>query len=441
MTYSLIQRLSGPLLSLATITTLPTVALAEKAEVEFFPLEVKEGFVCAENASNQESFDFWLSWDRDKLPNWALNDIRRDLGRLISHKANEQSELIKIIISKLEQDFEAYEPHHALVDLIRYDLQSGNNRSDTELYFKDALQFTGAMPANAKNFMSNLILNEGFDAPVETGLDLKISAANEGDADALFELTNYQEHPFVQEVWGVNSDITVLLAFGSLLGEFDENYCNRVRKIAREYADGNFVKRDLAASIVWYQHLDALGDLSSTWKIAEFNMFGPVAERNEELVSDYLMKAYKAGYEPAVDGALKYIKSEEYAKSHLPMIETMLIEAAGKGHENALNALVRYYKTGKPFGYQSEKLTQLLEQQYLSGNAEAALQLAIEMMHAPSPDASNIQKIVLHLEAAMKSSNNSTKAIAYNLLRSLPKTAAIDASNPISINLSDKEAS
>lgn len=442
MIYSLLQRLSGSFLSIATITIAPGVALAEKADIEFLPLEVKEGFVCAENTSNQESFEFWLGWDRENLPDWALNDIRRDLGRLISHKASEQSELIKTIISKLEQSSEAYERHHALVDLIKLDLQlSQSDLSQTKLHFDDALQVTASMPPVSKNFMSNLILRKVFDAPAETGLDLKISAANEGDADALFELTNYQEHPFVQDVWGINSEITVLLAFGSLLGEYDENYCNRARKIAREYADGNYVKRDLKASIVWYQHLAELGDVSSAWKVAELNMFGPKDERDEALVSDYLMKAYRQGYEPAVDGVLKYIKSEDYAKAHLPMMETILVEAAEKGHSNALNALVRYYKTGQPFGYQSEKLTQLLERQYLSGNAEAALQLAIEMMQVSPLEDDRVKKIVLYLETAMESTNNSTKAIAFNLLRSLPKTAAIDASNPTSINLSDKEAS
>lgn len=418
------------------------IAFADKAEIEFLPMDVDGGFRCTEISSNQKSFDYWLAWDAQTLPDWALNDIRRDLGRLISHKAGEQTELIKKIIIALENDFDAYERHHALVDLIKLALKLNQaDLKDEQVYFDDLLKLTAAMPPAAKNFVSNLILTETFNAPYETGLDLKISAANESYPDALFELTKYQQHPFVQEFWGINSDITVLLAFGSLMGEFNDGYCNRARQIAREYADGNYVKQDFDASIAWYKHLADLGDVNSAWKVAEFNMFTTAIDRDDVALSEHLLIATKAGYQPAIDGALKYISSDSYSKKHLPLIEEILIDAVATGHVKALNSLVKFYKTGQPFGYKTERLQELLEKQYLAGNFEAALQLAIETMQIPSPTKGDTIRIISYLEFAMSSTNNSTKAIAFNLLRSLPKGAAMDAITPKSVILNDKEAS
>lgn len=411
--------------SVITTSAMTGYVLAEKVEIEFLPLEVEDGFKCSKSVGTQESIHFWLGWDQTSLPDLPLNDIRRDLGRLISQKASDQPELITAIISKLESGYEAYERHHALIDLTKLNLNiQSADQTVSDKYFDDIMLSATSLSPNAKNFVSNLILNKTFDASTETALDMKISAANEGDADALLELTNHQEHPFVQEYWGINSDITVLLAFGSLLGEFDENYCNRVKKIAREFSEGNYVQRDLKASSVWYAHLADLGDVGSAWKVAEINMLAPKTTRDDDALIDYLKIAFEAGYKPAIDGTLKYLRSDEYTPNHLPIFETFLTNAAENGHEKALNALVHFYKIGQPFGYQSVRLKQLLEKQYLSGNSEAALQLAIELMQVQSPTENDVKQIVSYLETAMKSENNSTKAIAFNLLRSLPQTAS-----------------
>lgn len=411
--------------SLVTTSALTGNVLAEKAKIDFLPLEVTDGFKCSERVSNQESFEFWLGWDQTSLPDWPLNDIRRDLGRLISHKASDEPELIITIISKLESSYEAYERHHAVIDLIKLDINiKPADQIISETYVDDILRSAASLSPSAKNFVSNLILNKTIDASIDTALDMKISAANEGNADALLELTSHLEHPFVREYWGINSDITVLLAFGSLLGEFDENYCNRVKKIAREFSEGNYVQKDIVASSAWYAHLADLGDVSSAWKVAEINMIAPKSMRDNVALYDYLTIAFDAGYTPAIDGTLKYLRSDEYNPNHLPIIETFLTNAAENGHDKALNALVHFYKIGQPFGYQAVRLNQLLEKQYLSGNSEAALQLAIDLMQVQSPTDNDIKQIASYLEAAMKSDNNSTKAIAFNLLRSLPQTAS-----------------
>ncbi|MEP3199057.1 MAG: hypothetical protein ABJO57_14360 [Lentilitoribacter sp.] len=442
MSFSFKSLLAGLVVSSVALSASTHASVVEKAEIEFFPMKVEEGFACAQTSSNQSSFDYWLAWDGQTLPDWALNDIRRDLGRLISHKAGEQTELIKKIISALETDFAAYEHHHALVDLIKLALKL--NQADLtveQVYFDDLLKVRGILPPAAKNFVSNLILTGTFKAPIEVGLDLKISAANESHPDALLELTNHQDDPFVQEFWGINSDISILLAFGGLMGEFDDGYCNRARQIAREYANGTYVVKDLEASVIWYEHLASLGDVGSAWKVAEYHMFTTAADRDDVVLSDHLLIASQAGYQPVIDGALRYISSDSYSEKHLPLVEAILSDAAATGHVKALNSLVQFYKTGQPFGYQTERLRELLEKQYLAGNSEAALQLAIDMMQIPSPTKGETDEIIAYLEFAMNSTNNSTKAVAFNLLRSVPQAAATDASTPKSVILNDEEAS
>jgi 23S rRNA U2552 (ribose-2'-O)-methylase RlmE/FtsJ len=108
--------------------------------------------------------------------------------------------------------------------------------------------------------------------------------------------------------------------------------------------------------------------------------------------------------------------------SRLKHIERALLRQARSGQIRAIEALVKLYKSGTPFGAKPEEalalMRSVLEQKH---DSEIALQLAVNIArNAPlAPD--EIEEIRRYLQIAETSDVLGTRAAAENLLRNFPE--------------------
>jgi TPR repeat protein len=98
----------------------------------------------------------------------------------------------------------------------------------------------------------------------------------------------------------------------------------------------------------------------------------------------------------------------------------------------AVDALVRYYIEGTPFGSDPDRAKELLTRSAQGGNARIALELALQLLSG-DPTAEEQSEAIRYLELAALSDNLGTRTMAENLLRGLgtPIVASTELVAPI----------
>lgn len=179
-----------------------------------------------------------------------------------------------------------------------------------------------------------------------------------------------------------------------------------------------------------------------------------LADTGDDLAAYFLARKLEESGEPAsVVTAVHYYARAAYrgrAAAIRPMVrlldaqrETLktglltdaqaALEAqAAKGNEIAVDALVRYYIQGAPFGSDPDRAEELLRQSAEGGNAQIAIELAMQLLSS-KPAADQKADAVRYLELAALSDNLGTRAMAENLLRDLgtPAIASAEILAPI----------
>lgn len=415
-------------LSASRVTKLTAIALLEKLKMtqgdgtsglSFFPQSVGDDISCLVQISGDQVLKFWSAWDRKELPNKEIGKIKNDVNRLIQKDAVENASVVKDIISKLSYS-PSFTEADSIVALLKLHIAAGNSASeDAHNLFARLTQIVGSASPVIKNYYANLILENDFEGSVSQALELKIAAASEKDASATLELLSYLHTPIVKTKWGINKELTSLIALARLMGETTEEYCRGAKTVATQFAKGEHLEQDLSLSETWYKHLADLGDVNTAWKVAKLHLQKSDIDRDADAFVHHLLVAAHAGNASAIKGAMAYSLDPQISSEHLLQIEEMLREKSEAGNEFALNALSQAYRSGTPFGLKPADFQSILMKRVELGSSDAALQLALSIMSDKEQNSVKNDMIKTHLKLAAESENLNIKSIAFNLLKNI----------------------
>ena len=177
-----------------------------------------------------------------------------------------------------------------------------------------------------------------------------------------------------------------------------------------------------------------------------------LADSGDDLAAYFLAKRIDEGGKPELrKTAVHYYARAVFdgrAAAVRPMVR--LLEAEGQGfdagvlkdarlaleaqaednNEIAVDALVRFYIQGTPFGSDPDRAEDLLRRSAEGGNARIALDLAVQLLSgAPTPD--ERADALRYLELAALSDHLGVRTMAENLLRAQGVTAVASAGNAL----------
>ncbi len=147
----------------------------------------------------------------------------------------------------------------------------------------------------------------------------------------------------------------------------------------------------------------------------------------------YYLKSLKLGRISATRPLIRVLQAgalDEAAENRADAQKT-LDRLADKGNEAAQRGMLDMYRAEKPFGPNPERLEQLVAAVAEAGDAQAALDLAVDMLSG-SPDAEQTLKARKYLGLAAASETLGIRTIAENLLRGLdaPTIALVSETSP-----------
>lgn len=181
-------------------------------------------------------------------------------------------------------------------------------------------------------------------------------------------------------------------------------------------------RRDLARGYnVSFSKLRQLADLGDGFAALRF------AQRLEELeqpvdpadIAHYYGIAASTGRGGAITRLIKQLDnlgSEDISASRLKMFQTIVVAYAQAGNSYAADAILRYHRSGEPFGNLSLELESILDSAIEESANAIALQLALNALEKPDPSQEDLFGAREHLLLAQRSTSLQTLSIAQNLI-------------------------
>lgn len=270
---------------------------AQTVDLQFEPPQIDAASVCSARAPDEDLTARWKQWDGRSLAGLDPAVVSRDIRRLREmdpvgwfDKIQTALRLLPSIDPGFTGDKMDLEQAELLVAAGRQrDLV--NQQLVPRLLSRD-LSASPRMQLALSRFLSRGL---GIDADPKRGLELLVSAANAGNADALLELVARQLKGEVIPGWDVDPEMAVTMAFGALVGQLDPMICDRVTRIAREYKNGDIVTKNMELSERWYRFAADLGDTSAAWKVAELHMRSEDMRKDNTTLVAYLARAAESG--------------------------------------------------------------------------------------------------------------------------------------------------
>jgi TPR repeat protein len=160
------------------------------------------------------------------------------------------------------------------------------------------------------------------------------------------------------------------------------------------------------------------GDDLAAYKLAQKIEAGGDPDRLDDAMG-YYVTAIKGGRDFAAAPVIKLLDAGVAADDPklLERTETVLV-AEATDHANVRDALIRMYRSGKPFGAEPQKADEMLIAAAEAGDAKAALDLAYAALTGV-PNPAKIEFAKTYLAIAAKSEDLSIRTQAENILRGL----------------------
>lgn len=185
--------------------------------------------------------------------------------------------------------------------------------------------------------------------------------------------------------------------------------------------------RMVAREQVSYEQLQALADSGDD--LAAYFLARQIEESGKPesgmAAVHYYARAAYAGRAAAVRPMVKLLDAQGpgFGANLLADARAALEAQAAADNEIAVDALVRYYIQGTPFGSDPARAEDLLKRSADGGNARIALELAMQLLSG-SPTAQQRSDARRYLELAALSDNLGTRTVAENLLRDMGTSVA-----------------
>jgi len=188
-------------------------------------------------------------------------------------------------------------------------------------------------------------------------------------------------------------------------------------------------KRMISQRSVSYRELQTLADKGDGLAAL---FVGKRLSGNPNLTADaihYYTIACSTGRAGAVGPLVSLLARDPtgISQARLSYAERTLRDHAARLNPVAMAALIRFYKSGHPFGLNPKVAEELQRRAAKGGDGKTALDLAISMISEGLPDESNKNEALNYLHIAEKSSDLKVKTIAAAVVRSLESTPVTDA--------------
>lgn len=286
--------------AIGLLFVLPSVVAAQTFPLVFEPPEMPSTPVCVARAPDDRLMAQWGAWDGTALPSQDTGVISRAMRRLAEIDPAAWDQTIQRVITLLAGAAAGFTPEHAILARIDQQIALGQlQQLKSEGLVQQLLDRGDKNSPKMLNALAGF-LNEGIEIARDSAraAELLMAAGYGGNADALLTLSRLAVAGTAPEGWDINPQLAVTTAFGSLVGQIDPLICDRITRIAREYASGDVVDTDHALAVRWYRFAADLGDPVAAWRVAEYQLQSELVTKDNDVLLAYLTRA--------ADGKLPY---------------------------------------------------------------------------------------------------------------------------------------
>lgn len=275
----------------------PTFGLAQNLVLDFAPPDVDVTPVCAARMSDVDLMAEWGAWDGKSLPDRDVGVINRDMRRLAEIDPMAWDPTIQRVITLLPGVSPGFTANHATLARIEQMIALGSLQELRSGGLVQQLLDRGEENSPRMLFVLSGFLSEGIGIERDTarGNDLLMAAGYAGNADALLALSHLAVQGRAPKGWDLDPKLAVTIAFGALVGQMDPLICDRIARIAREYANGEVVQRDHDLAVRWYRFAADLGDPIAAWRVAEYEIQSELVTKDNDVLLTYLALAAEGG--------------------------------------------------------------------------------------------------------------------------------------------------
>ncbi|WP_176086573.1 SEL1-like repeat protein [Martelella sp. HB161492] len=284
---------------MADVTAAGTAAdKAPPPAVDFLPPDTLPGKVCAPWRSDDLIQREWSVFDGKRLPSGVrVEDMDRDLARLRAIDAAGFFEIIKQGADLRLRIDSSYSSASYLLDMVNLYIAAGRiadlEATDliSQLQAPDLKRSPGVL-----NLLGDLYLNGiAVAADQQKGLDYKIQAAYGGNGNAVLDLASRSATGSPPPGWALEPQAAFLLGFGAMLGKADPQICDRAKRIARTYEQGEIVQQNYPYAEAWYRFAAEMGDGDAAWRVAQYHLESQFIQKDNGLLLRYLLQAADSG--------------------------------------------------------------------------------------------------------------------------------------------------
>jgi TPR repeat protein len=360
-------------------------ASAAPIAVTFEPPVIEASPVCVPRADKAEVVRRWQEWDGRTLPfNGDTNAIRDDLRFLVQASGAEALDTVWRAIDVLHATNPDYIETDVLLDKADHLIDLGLlDRLSEEKLIDAILAGPAATSARAQQVAGFALLNgTGIAKDEKRGLELLVSSAYSGNANALLELARRGSEGEVIAGWNIEPTLAITLAFGALVGEIDPQICERINRIANRYRLGDLVQQDTALAERWFRLSADLGDAPAAWQVAQFHLLAEGMEKDNDVLLRYLTQAADAGLGYAAASLGRMYDRGGIVEREPLLSRAYLTKAAALGDRNGLiwlAALDEKESDGSPATL--ERLRKSLEAVANLGNPPAVALVKLARIH------------------------------------------------------------
>jgi TPR repeat protein len=293
----------GLMMSATILAWIPSQALSDPVDVFFEPPVIPVGAekICATNSSDAALVAEWTAWNRKALPKKSASNISKDVNRLRNVDAAKHKETILRIIELLPKIKKSYGEADMLVDKVKLLVAAGDVAGVRDQGLVSRLLALGTTDPGQTNTLSDFVL-QGLAPGVtaENGLKLKLKAALGGSPEAILDLVERVQAGEKIKGWEIDSKLAVNLAYGTLIGNLDDNVCERIARVARDFDTGKIVAKKPEIAVKWYRVGADLGDKRAAWKVAQHYIDGEFVKVDAQVVFKYLDMAVAGKNDAAI---------------------------------------------------------------------------------------------------------------------------------------------
>ncbi len=345
--------------ALLALSLTTSAAVAEPLALEFLPPEITPQQICIGRVPDEVMTQQWTGWEGGSIHDDDATLIKRDLRRLMQINATEWFDTIETGFDRLRQIDPKYTENHLLLDRIELRLAAGRlSEVENERMVHQLLARADALSPRFQNAVARFLMEGiGIEQDTKRGLSFLVTSAYSGNADALLELAGMTQNGITIDNWDIDTDLSVTMALGALVGELNSTICDRIWRIAREYNSGTLVQRDLAVAETWFRFAADLGDATAAWKVAEYHLESEGFVKDNDTLVKYLTQAADSGL-PYAQLELGLIHEQgALVERDLETARVLYAKAAALGTRAALSRYSLFLETHADTlkGYESEQ--------------------------------------------------------------------------------------